>query len=422
MTYLLSNWLILVPLAISLFIAIQVAQAHRDTSDDSLLMLLLRCIMSLMLLAGFLSLGTRISILSILWLLMLSGLSVVLVVKLRRLARSALFHSCLNAAATRQMPQLLFHFAAENRGWLRRRSVCLQRLLAQGREWDDALQQQEVAKGMYDCLAVRLQKRYGPSTQIRLGEQPRSGPQPKRIESQIEALLGRLMLGSWFVLTIPLSLFIILAIVPTLAQMFEEFGLQLPSIFRNLLACYDLVTEPPWVFLAILVVLLLMACYCLGILLWIFPRLLQSQPFRYLCADYFRSVSLTALMHAADREPTLLEACRAAEQLVPAPFLQWPFQRAVSALENGCQLSEAFHLSGLVTSAEQKQLPISLDEGDPTWSLQQFSIERIDRMVRRYSFWFQWLVVLQTLLFAVLVGWLAVGTIQVLSELISFQA
>ncbi len=76
-----SNWLLLYPIALTLFIGLQVSQAATDGRRLTIFTQFLRSAVFLMFVFAFLAIGVRSSILSFIWFGILSVFCIVLLVK-----------------------------------------------------------------------------------------------------------------------------------------------------------------------------------------------------------------------------------------------------------------------------------------------------------------------------------------------------
>jgi hypothetical protein len=331
--------------------------------------------------------------------------------------------TALHAKGLKEQNLVCDVFQAENRGWVKRKARGLRRDLAQGDAWWNSIESQGIAQGVYQKLAVRLVARYGSRHQADSKAFEHSEVlAPLHIEAEAERLLGRLMIFSWVVFVAPVIVSMMIFIVPTFQQMFQEFGMELPPVMRSVIAVTDNAADFGWASLLVLVPVVWMLLLGVGCLLWIFPQLLQLPILRWLSRDYYRNVGFVALAHAAEQEPNLIQACQVAGKLVSVEEMSAQYARAADLLASGMQAREAFLQAKLLSRSEFTAFGLGFDQSDPAWSLQQLASWKTARMLNRYSMLVQIGVVVLTLGMAVVVGGLAVGVFQVLSTMIKTLA
>lgn len=417
-----SNWYIFFPLACSLFVALRLAEGSADLGGHFFGINLLRHAVATLLIFALLAVGLRGNILGLGWLILLGFFAAILYWKYRRLERSALLLTALQAENEMQQFAVCESFWIENRGWLRRVSARLRNDLGQGKSWWDALQQRRAARGIYEKMSVRLADRYGTGSQIN-----RTRPfvaisgelnQPLQIEGEAERLLGRLMVFSWVLLGLPLVGLVLVFVMPTFQQIFAEFGLPLPGVMRTVVELSYRVTAWGWGPVLAVLPLALVGLGLLAGFLWLFPQCMERPPLRWLCGEYYRAAGFTALARTLDYEIDLIAACEATSQLIAMKSVSVPYAHAAELLQSGQTPSTAFRQAGLINRREFNALGSGLDHSQPGWPLQQLARWKLERMLQRYWILVQFAVVLITLLLAAIVGTLAVGMFQMLSELV----
>jgi nitrate reductase NapE component len=91
-------------------------------------------------------------------------------------------------------------------------------------------------------------------------------------------------------------------------------------------------------------------------------------------------------------------------------------------LERGQSPAEAFSIANLVQGNRLGDFSSILDTTGVAWATNQLATVEVERMLNRYSMVIQFLVVVFTLIFAVLVGFVGVGMFQALSLMIQSLA
>jgi hypothetical protein len=425
-----SNWFIFFPLALSLFVALRLAEGASDSGQRSLSLNFVRLFILSLFVFALLAIGLRGNPLGLIWLFLGSAFVVVLLWKRRRMERGAMLLTALQAHDQSQQFTVAESFWSENRGWVRRAAAGLREDLVLGTTWQQSLEKRKLAIGIYEKLASRLVATYGSqdrrasstenaqaSNQSARAEPVFDMQAPLAVETETELLLGRLLLFAWAIIGIPTAIVFIATILPTTVYLLQEFGQAEPPALRFLGWLLSRVTMQNWGWqLAVVCVGFLLPM--LGIvLLWIFPQWLQRFPLRWLCGDYYRNAGFMALAHALKHQPDLIGACHATAQLVPLKSVARPYELVAHGLAAGRKPHEAFRNAGLLSRRESAACQLGLDGREPAWCLQQLASWKLERMLRRYSLLVQLLVVLFTLLLACLVGLLAVALFQTLAAM-----
>ncbi len=421
-----SNWFIFFPLAFSFFISLRLAQGSGDLGQSSFGANVVRILIAVLFVFSGLAVGLRASIFGFVWLILLSFFGGLLYWKNRRQERSALLLAALRASTPALQLALAESFWSENRGWLRRRAMSLRHDILSGVGWATTLERHKIAHSVYECLAVRLVSKYGPSSQFTARSSPESSRRqlegelltPLQMEAEVERLLGRLFIFSWIVIVFPLIAMIMMFIVPTFKQIFEEFGISLPPVMAFVVLVAD-ATSQFGSLIALILTPLLIAMAGLVVLLWFFPKALQRYPFRWLCSDYYRNAGFAALSHTVERESNLALACGAASRLLDIEDISRQYQQAADLLSSGLKPQDAFLRSNILSQKELTAFQIGFDHRDPRWCLQQLANWKIARMFERYSMLVQFAIVVLTLIMAAVIGSVAVGVIQVLSTMVT---
>ncbi|MCC7337983.1 MAG: hypothetical protein IT422_23075 [Pirellulaceae bacterium] len=429
-----SNWFLFFPLAVTLFVALRLAEGSRDSGQRSLSLNFVRLLILSLFVFAFLGVGLRSNPLGLIWLFLCSCLVTVLFRKHRRLERSAVLLTALQALDASQQMTVSESFWSENRGWIRRTAGGLRSDLLLGNSWHQSLEKRKVARGVYEKLALRLAATYGPQNQATDAASPTNDVQaskpasdslpnldmrtPFMVEAEAERLMGRLLLFVWVFIGMAPLVVVLAFVLPTIFKMLEEFGQPIPAAMQLLGSIPAGSSISLWGWLAV-ATLIVFALFLLGAcVLWLFPQWLQRFPLRWLCGDYYKNVGFLALAHAVEREPDLIAACRATTRLVPLKSVAHRYELAAHGLAAGRRPHEAFRNAGLLDRREAETCQLGLDGREPAWCLQQLANWKLQRMLRRYSLLVQLLVVLFTLLLACVVGLVAVGLFQTLAQMV----
>ncbi|MEM8734498.1 MAG: hypothetical protein AAGG44_09770 [Planctomycetota bacterium] len=442
-----ANWLILFPVAFTLFLAMRLSCGRIDDLGFSWTFMTIRAITINLFMVGLFALGLRGHIFSLVWLLVLAVFGFIFFWKRRRLERSALFQMSLNAKTLAEQQYLARYVTEENSGWLRRRARALTRDLGIGKPWFNALESRGVAVGVYEKVTMRLKAFYGDRS--RNTESPSLSVSPVQIEADSERLFGRLFLFSWTILIFPIIAFMGAFILPTLKAMFNEFEIGLPRVSRAMISLADFFNGSAFVFLVSSIPVLISIAFLIGSVVWLFPAILQLSMFQWLSGDYYKNAGFFALSEVLEWESDLVHACRRTAEVVPISYLSRAYLKAADNLESGESIEASFRSAKLLSQRELRLLadptamqllsndsaasqdsaavarstmPASEQIHDPIWSLRQLASYRIERMLLRYSTIVQIAVFILTMLFGVIVALIAIGLIAAMASLVTSLA
>ena len=402
-----SNWLLLYPLAFTLFVGLQISQAAVDGRRLTVSVQLLRSAVFIMFLFAFLAIGFRSSVFSVIGIAILAVISTMLLIKQSRLNRSAVGMTALACRNEQQVRMTVESFYSDHRGLLGRRLRQVRFNLARGVPWVRAFEASGILRGNYEKLAGRLVERFG-----RLQSTAADLNAPLRVENELERLLSRTSLVIWVILFVPVFMFFRFAIFRVLSRMLAEFEIAMPSSLELLHTSGSLI----WITDLACGVMLL---FCMGAaMVWLFPSLSTKFPVRWLSEPYFRSLGFVALARAAEQTDDLVVACRHASELVPVNFIAKRFATACDLLNQGRSPDSAFATAKLSRGMLLEQFVSIMDTSGIAWATNKLASTEVERMLNRYSMVMQTFVVGFTLYFAALIGLNAYGMFETLTALI----
>lgn len=371
----------------------------------------------MLLVFGLLSIGLRLSPLSLGWLVEIGILCCLITWKNRALHRSAVILSLIQTNSDAARERVLESFRAWNRGWIRRKSRRMLRDIRAGLHWVDSAERRGVAKSAYDRLALRIIKKYGNDATDGNSVRGASSLQPAIVEAEVDRIVGQLSITSAFALLMPLMLLVRLFILPTLIDILDEFSIPLPYLLQHIVEASLAKELVFWC----LMFLISTAPTVVIAFFWIFPQLLQLQVFHWFTRRYYQNLGLIALADSAAREPELISACRAAQELIPRPHDARTYAGIANALESGRSPSDAFDAARIVNKHRQASASAALDEPNPSWILNQLAFERTEKMLRRYGAIVQTWLVAHTLLAGCFIGLIAATMIMTLVTVMNTQ-
>ncbi len=407
----LSNWLLFYPIAFSLFVAMQLSEATADGRKVSVGVQVLRSTIFVLFMFALFAVGCRTSFLSTAWTLMFGILAVVLLIKQAKLNRAAVTMTVLGCRDLPQVHRAAAFFGEEHGGFLGKKLRQFRLQLERGAPWSHALEIAGFCKGSYERLATRLAARFGPSSNT-----TQDLNAPIRVEIEMERLLSRLSMLVWILFFGPIFAMYQIVVVPTLFQMLREFDVAIPPALEAIGGLNSF----SWLFA--LLTLFAIAVFICAATLWLFPRLTSQLPFRLFCGAYYRCLGFVALSRVSEHTADLTDACRQTAEIVPVTHIATQFHTAVTCLERGQSPADAFSIARLVRGDQLGDFSSILDTSGIAWATHQLASVEVERMLSRYSLVIQFLVVVFTLIFAMLVGLVAVGMFQALSSMIQALA
>ena len=403
----LSNWLLLYPVAFSLYVAMQLSETTADGRRISIGVQVMRSTIFILFMLALLAVGCRTSVLSVVWAILFGVLGIVLLIKQARLNRSTVTMTVLGCRDVTEIKRVAGFFAEEHGGFLGRKLRDFQRNLHIEIPWSSALEIAGFCKGSYERLAARLAFRFGPSSNT-----SQDLNAPIRIEIEMERLLSRLSILVWVVFFGPILTLYIEFIVPTLLRILQEFDVEVPPALVAI-SSFDTLG---WLFGGVALFALL--CFGFAVLLWFFPVLTSLPPFQWFCGAYYSCLGFVALSRVSEHTADLTHACRQAAEVVPVSYISRKFRKAATCLECGQSPTDAFATARLVRGNRLGDFAAILNTTGVAWATNQLATVEVERMLNRYSLIIQMLVFCFTLIFAVLVGFVAVGMYQALSSMI----
>jgi hypothetical protein len=404
----LSNWLMFYPMAISLFVALRLSQATTDSRQVSASILAVRSTLVVMLLLTLISVGTRSTPLSLMWLLIAGSCGTVLYIRQRQMSRAAVTMTLLSCDNLIQLRRAATFIQEEQSGWLRRRINRFLALIDSGVEGTVALEASRMTLTAYERLTARLSHQFG-----RADASQQDLLAPLRVAYEYERLLGRLGILAWCLGIAPIFVLYQIFVIPTLLQMLEEFGISAPWALNVLVQQSRLV-----IFVAAIIPLALLCIAGTAVLLWLNPVFTQWLPLRWLCGTYYRSLGAIAFARVARHTQEPVSALRQTSQLLPIRYLSEKFDHAARRVEMGDSVAKAMASANLLPANYLGNFSAELDTAGLAWATEQLATWDTDRTLNRYSLLIQCLLVGVTLLFAGFVALVCVGMIQTLTEMI----
>jgi hypothetical protein len=411
MSAFLSNWLLFYPVAFSLYVAMQLSEATADGRKVSIGVQVMRSTIFILFLFALLAVGCRTSVLSVVWTGLFIAMGIVLLIKQSKLNRSTVTMTILGYHNLSQIDRVAEFFTEEHGGLFGRKLRRFRQLLRHGIPWSSALEAAGFSKGSYERLATRLAARFGPSSTT-----SQDLTAPIRIEIEMERLLSRLSMLVWILFFGPVFALYVTFVIPTLLRLLQELNVEIPPALVAIGSFENL----GWVFGGVALLALLSLGF--AVLLWLFPWLTSRLPFRLFCGAYYRCLGFVALSRVSEQTTDLTDACRQVAEIVPTPHIATKFRTAATCLERGQSPAEAFAIAGLVRGRRLGDFVSILDTTGVAWATNQLAAVEVERMLNRYSILMQFLVLSFILMFAVLVGFVAVGMFQALSSMIQSVA
>jgi hypothetical protein len=409
-----ANWNILFPIACSLFIGLRLAEARSGVRASGWLWDGLHAVVYCMMAMAFAGVIIRVSPMSVVWIVALICVAILMLLKSRMMGRMVLFSSLTFTDSPTLSLQIAQNFSRLNRGWLRHRAKFYADGLARGMNSHGSMMAAGIAKTPFEILLSGLINVYGRN----MPQQLPTAIQPLRIQEEFERMMGRMFVIPWLLLGLPLVLLIRWLVWPIFPEIYAEFQLPLGGPTGNLLLSAHPVLLTTVGSLVAFFWVGTMAIFLFGYLGQIFPTLLLRAPVRWLFAPYHRSLCLVALAVTSRAETQIGRACEVSSQVVPLAVWSHRFLQVGKNLDEGASLGDSLRMAQLLTPGESQMLSSAVHSNSLCWFLQELAVAETEKMLRRYGILVQLVVVIAVVSFAVLYGWVVLGLVEVLYNLV----
>jgi type II secretory pathway component PulF len=245
--------------------------------------------------------------------------------------------------------------------------------------------------------------------------------QSNAIEDTIGSVLAKFVYLSCIVLVMFFVMtFMMIKIVPTFEQMFEEFGLALPNATILLITVSRLIVQ--YWFLLFPMVLGLTGLVVMGVLIQMgvpVPALPIIRRFR---SPFSNATILHSLATAVEHERTVPENLLLLSGLAPTDYSRRRLAVAVGQIESGAHWADALQHSGLISAAQNAIFRSAERAGNLAWALNEMADSTIRRAGQRARALLSVVFPGCLLLFGVCVFFTVVGMMMPLFSLISSLA
>ncbi len=422
-----SNWVLLAPLAVVLYVGIRLGQGRNDIGNRSRSMAVIEGVIATIFVFGVIAVGVRMSWVTLAWCVVAGVACAVLRVKLRQLERMVLTESLVGVDTDESRGQVLREFAEES-GGIGRAARRIVADLRKGVGVIDAMDRRRLVVGLYGRIRIRLIGLYG--SRARDG-QWESGEQPGRttvwtlasVGAEVERITGRLFLVCPLLIILPLLHYFAVVGVPTFNSLSIEMsasGRNGPTSYFTWIDWYSSVigvSVSGWVWVLAVEIALGLAFLILGTL-WLFPGLGSQLGGRFLMAGYHRVACLLALSEILRHERDLGDALRRVPEVTRLKYLGVYFRRSADLLDAGQDVATALVRCRVLRPKEGARLRGLQDLTHIAWAIQKVGQQRAESMVRRLSIAVQAVVVTVVLVTGVIVGTLATGMFRLLVDMV----
>ncbi len=271
-------------------------------------------------------------------------------------------------------------FADERRWWLSARARHMANLLRGGMTLPEAIDR---CPGLLPREAAMT---------IRVGYQAGALPQAlhEAAGSQVShdglwhQLIGRIMYLVFLVFfASQILVFVMLKIVPQFKKIFDDFGVQLPSITTLMIAASNAFAAYWWIFGLPLLLLWLLVLHAIlryiGWIAWDPPIL------RRLTRRFHTQAVLRTLAVVAERQQPMPEGIAAMAQRYPAGWIRRRLRQVQADVEAGRCWSESMAARGLISQADRAVLDAAQRVGNLAWALREMAASNMRRLVYRLN-------------------------------------
>lgn len=206
--------------------------------------------------------------------------------------------------------------------------------------------------------------------------------------------------------------FMVVFIVPEFQSMFEEFGVELPSMMK-LLIVYTNRVAMYWYLL--LVVMLVAVPFCIPTLLRYFKRwgpLSWRQPTFYRSANRRRELALIA-----QAKQPLEVGIGMLTALRPTRWNNWRFRRAGLKIEEGRDAWDSLATERIISPRDARALSLSTDKDTQAWLLRSSAHQSQKRSETRFEIVFRMMIAAIHILLALIVVFVCVAVFMTLVTL-----
>ncbi|MBC8353046.1 MAG: type II secretion system F family protein [Planctomycetes bacterium] len=371
---------VLIWIGVAVLWSLRLAYRNRGSGADDSLRLILTTAGWILILAGILGTAMQAFLYGapLPWIVILA--IVMMAVGRYRGAENRTLLWCLAAAAERGIPleQAARAYSMERSDELGIRAARLAELLEGGTPLSLALAETRIHLPLDTLVAVRIG--------IETGDLGTALAKVSKYDDDADSLLRSIFekvfyLGVVANVLVGMLTFIMLKIVPVFAQMFEEFGLELP-VATQLLVAISEYTLNYW-FIAMPVLIWLPAFLGVGLLHYIgwLPRNLPLINWFVLRLD--GGIVMRCLALSVSQQRPLPEMIWLLAKLYPKSSVRMRLTRAGNALNNGEHWCEALRKARLIRSSDAAVLTAAERAGNVEWALEEMADSSIRRLAYR---------------------------------------
>ncbi len=409
-----ANLVVLFPLAVSLFVAMRLGEGMIGGSRTGWVRSIAYIVIGLMITLSIAGVLIRIGVFGLIWLAGLSIVIVIIGIRSRALGRSAMYHSLATVDADRNYALMAQDFITHNAGSVRRRAKRFLRSLDQLGDWSAAMESSRIAQSPSEKLSCRAKKRYGDN----LEQVSLPLVRASQVQQEAERLLARMYPIPVAVLGFVVLGLIMWRIIPKLAEILEEFNIELPMAISKVINISETIFSSHWWFFFAMALLALAAASAFNVIAWIFPLLAQRYPLRLLTKPYYRSLGLLSLSIAMKRQPEVRSACQSAASLMSVSFISDKLQQAGKLIELGQPPASALLGASMISRQQAALLQSAESAQNLPWAIEQIANTTVERTLRFYAISSQILVVALVLVLAAIYGYFASAIVEALAQII----
>ena len=245
--------------------------------------------------------------------------------------------------------------------------------------------------------------------------------QSNAFDNTLGAILAKFFYLSTIVFVmVGIVTFMMIKIIPTFEQMFDEFGLALPHVTQLLITASNLIVN--YWFLLLPVIALLTGGVIIGLLVFVGVPL-QSLPIvRHLFSSIDNATVLNSMSIAVKQRQPIPDNLWILSELAHGSRSRYKLGMAVRRIESGMHWTDALQHSGLISKAQNGVIRAAERTGNLAWALDEMADTTVRRTAHRAQAALNFLFPSCLIGFGICILFVAVGMLAPLFSLIGSLA
>ena len=193
----------------------------------------------------------------------------------------------------------------------------------------------------------------------------------------VKFLYVSLIAGAMFIIVT----FMMISIVPVFEEMFQEFGMELPSVTVLLIQLCRIVVD--YWYLLMPLGMLMVVVVVIGLLSYIGVGIRSLPVVRMLCRRVDSATVLHSLAIAVEQKQTIPDSLLLLADAIRVPAARQRLDLAAEQIAEGIHWCSALEQAGFITSAQRNVLATAERAGNLAWALEEMADSTIRRAAQR---------------------------------------